>query len=201
MQLDLEKPGQTDLYQLATHLVTPRPIAWVVTQNTVGIVNLAPFSYFGVVSDDPILFVLSLSPRSHPEGPARKDTARNLVDNGQAVIHFVETDQFAAMLGSAASLPEDQSELQHLGLETVPSVKVAPPRLACSRLSVECVLENHWVIGNEPSDLFLLRAVQCNLEGSALTDGLPDPRKTTVLGKLGGFDYTVASVASSLKRT
>lgn len=200
MQLDLEKPGPIDLYQLATHLVTPRPIAWVTSKNAEGIVNLAPFSYFGIVADDPILFVLSLSPRSHPEGPARKDTARNLVDNGQAVIHIVESDQFTAMLGSSASLPEDQSELLHLGLETVPSVKVAPPRLACSRLSAECVLENHWVVGNEPSDLFLLRAIQCHLSDEVLTDGLPDPRKTSVIGKLGGFDYTVTKVADSLKR-
>ncbi|MGC4065649.1 MAG: hypothetical protein QM784_13580 [Polyangiaceae bacterium] len=43
MQLDLERTSDTDLYQLATHIVTPRPIAWVTTQNADGIVNLAPF--------------------------------------------------------------------------------------------------------------------------------------------------------------
>jgi flavin reductase (DIM6/NTAB) family NADH-FMN oxidoreductase RutF len=40
----------------------------------------------------------------------------------------------------AASLPADESEIDLAGLETLPSIEVAPPRLAASPGSFECRL-------------------------------------------------------------
>jgi len=201
MQLDLEQPGSVDLYQLATHLVTPRPIAWVITQNAAGVVNLAPFSYFGLVCDNPILLVLSLGRKSNEAGMVTlKDTSRNLLETGQAVVHLVEEANFESMVKSSTDLPAHQSEVSYLGLTTVPCTKVSPPRLSDAKLSLECVLYRHLEIGNEPGDMFLLRGVVAHLDDSALSNGLPDPVKLRILGKLGGSDYTVTTLAKSLKR-
>jgi flavin reductase (DIM6/NTAB) family NADH-FMN oxidoreductase RutF len=192
MQFDLEQSKSFDPYEFATHLIVPRPIAWVMTQSDRGINNLAPFSYFGLISDDPILFVLSIGKRTLDDQRIdHKDTTRNLLENGQAVIHLVEKDYFSAMVRSSADLPAAVSEVEHLGLETIPSLKVTPPRLKIASFAVECVLERHFEVGNEPNTLFILRGVSATVKDSAITQGLPDAEKASVLGKLGAKDYTL----------
>ena len=37
-------------YKLLVSTVTPRPIAWVVSQDSSGLVNAAPFSFFNAMS-------------------------------------------------------------------------------------------------------------------------------------------------------
>jgi flavin reductase (DIM6/NTAB) family NADH-FMN oxidoreductase RutF len=201
MLLDLERTSDIDLYQLATHIVTPRPIAWVTTQNADGIVNLAPFSYFGLVCDEPILLVLSIGRRTDIDGvSSQKDTARNLLEDGQAVVHVVEEDLFEPMVQSSASHPANVSEVDALGLATEPSMKVRPPRLARASVSLECVLDRHLEIGNEPNDFFILRAVAAHVADSVTSGGLPDPTKLRTLGKLGGPHYAVTTLTKAMKR-
>jgi flavin reductase (DIM6/NTAB) family NADH-FMN oxidoreductase RutF len=201
MQLDLEGPLDFDLYQLATHIVTPRPIAWVTTQNADGIVNLAPFSYFGLVSDAPILLVLSIGRRTDIDGvSSQKDTARNLISNGHAVVHMVEEALFEPMVKSSAAHPADISEVDALGLATVSSMKVRPPRLAAAAVSLECILDRHLEIGTEPNDLFILRAVAAHVADAVMSDGLPDATKIRTLGKLGGPHYAVTAMSKAMKR-
>src|SRR5512147_2642154 len=107
MQIDLESPGDSDLYNLATHIVLPRPIAWVMTTSRAGLLNLAPFSYFGLVSDDPIIMVLSVGKRNG----LPKDTARNLFEQGEAVIHMVEEALLEPMALSSKEFGAHQSEV------------------------------------------------------------------------------------------
>ena len=53
MQIDPSRHATADNYKLLTNLVVPRPIAWVSSQNSAGIINLAPFSFFNAVGADP----------------------------------------------------------------------------------------------------------------------------------------------------
>jgi flavin reductase (DIM6/NTAB) family NADH-FMN oxidoreductase RutF len=48
-----------DLYGLLLNAVAPRPIAWVSTVSASGQLNLAPFSFFNVVSVNPPLLGFS----------------------------------------------------------------------------------------------------------------------------------------------
>lgn len=196
MQIDLEQPGDFDAYAFATHVVTPRPIAWVTTIDDNAVINLAPFSYFGLVSDDPITVVLSVGRRDG----ARKDTARNLLANGEAVIHIVEEAHLESMLQSSKELPAGRSEVELTGLTTTPSVKILPPRLELASLALECRVERHLEVGRDVNDLFLLRAVHAHVKDSALRDGLPDPQRLRVVGKLGASDYAITDVVRTVKR-
>lgn len=45
------------LYKLLTGLIIPRPIGWISTIDENGINNLAPFSYFNMVSSDAMCYV------------------------------------------------------------------------------------------------------------------------------------------------
>ncbi len=45
--------GPRERYKLLASTVTPRPIAWIVSQDSGGRVNAAPFSFFNAFASDP----------------------------------------------------------------------------------------------------------------------------------------------------
>jgi len=56
--------------------VVPRPIAFVSSQDSSGIRNLAPYSYFTVVSHNPPVIMFS----SNAKGDGLKDSTSNILD-------------------------------------------------------------------------------------------------------------------------
>ena len=73
-------------YKFLTGSIIPRPIAWITTINQeTNIVNAAPFSYFNVVAKDLPLVSLSINRNNQKI----KDTARNLLQQKEGVIHLV----------------------------------------------------------------------------------------------------------------
>ena len=53
MIFDMDRPESFDPYEVLTSLVVPRPIAWVSTMSAEGLLNLAPFSFYNAVCDEP----------------------------------------------------------------------------------------------------------------------------------------------------
>ncbi|MCE2142441.1 flavin reductase family protein, partial [Streptococcus thermophilus] len=49
------------VYKLLSGSIVPRPIAWVTSQNSDGLVNVAPFSFFNVASANPPLLSISFT--------------------------------------------------------------------------------------------------------------------------------------------
>jgi flavin reductase (DIM6/NTAB) family NADH-FMN oxidoreductase RutF len=137
MQIDPAAHSKPDNYKLLTNLVVPRPIAWVTTISPVGIVNLAPFSFFNAVGSDPLYVVIGIGRRDTGEP---KDTAANIITTGEFVVNMVTEELLNAMNISAAEFPADQSEIAPAGLQTAPSLRVKPPRLASAQASLECKL-------------------------------------------------------------
>ena len=125
-------------YRTFISAIVPRPIALVSTVDAEsGVVNVAPFSFFNMVSFDPP--ILMIAPVRAGDG-GKKDTLRNIEQSGEFVVnvmseHFVE----AANHCSGNFLPEE-SELEAAGLTPQPSVTVKPPRIADAYVSIECRL-------------------------------------------------------------
>jgi flavin reductase (DIM6/NTAB) family NADH-FMN oxidoreductase RutF len=124
-----------DRYKLLCGVVVPRPIALVTTLDENGAVNAAPFSFFNVFSEDPPLVVLGFQ---HRADLSPKDTTRNIQRNGQFVVHMVDEALAAAMNDCAIDFPSGNSEVEAMGLATLPSVDVAVPRLAAAPFALEC---------------------------------------------------------------
>jgi len=61
MEYDVRELDPDDLYFLLIDWVAPRPIAWVSTLSREGVINLAPFSFFNLVCDQPPVLMLSIS--------------------------------------------------------------------------------------------------------------------------------------------
>ena len=76
--------------KLLTGLVVPRPIAVVSTISSEGYLNVAPFSYFNVVSDSPMALGFSMTGPKPDE--TDKDTLRNVRRRSQGGVgEFVVT--------------------------------------------------------------------------------------------------------------
>ena len=110
--------------------VAPRPIGWVSTVGPGGEVNLAPYSYFNAVSDNPPTVMFS------SDGP--KDSSTFAEATEEFVWNLVTYDLREAMNQTSAALPRGQNEFEFAGLEMAPSRLVAPPRVAASPVAFEC---------------------------------------------------------------
>ena len=167
MQIDPSTSSNADNYKLLTNLVVPRPIAWITTQNENEVVNLAPFSFFNVVSSAPPCVVFSVGLNQAGES---KDTARNVRSNGEFVVNLVTEDLFDAMNLSAADFPPEQSELTAAHLRSAPSVRIKVPRVEDAQVSLECKLHSELALGG--STLFIGEVVMFhvadNLVGSRM---------------------------------
>jgi flavin reductase (DIM6/NTAB) family NADH-FMN oxidoreductase RutF len=172
--------------RLINSLVIPRPIAWVTTVDAADCRNLAPFSYFNVVSGGvPPVVMVSFSPKGE------KHTLDNLIATGEFVVNVVSAGLRDAMVKSSAPHPADVDETEFLGLETVPSVAVRPPRLALAPAALECRL-----LETKPVDAFVAafgRVVHIHVADEVITAGRPDPTLIGAVGRLGGSHYTTVS--------
>lgn len=190
MQLDFTQLSKAEAYRWLASTVTPRPIAWVSTLSADGQSNLAPFSFFQVISDSPPTLLVNTSVR---EDGSVKDTLRNVRETGELVIHLVSAAQAEAMNATAAWLPHGVSEIDHAGIATVPSERVAPPRVAGAPVAFECRLADimPYPAENPSSLLIFARVLLAHVDDSVMQDERHvDPAKLDLVGRLGGTQYS-----------
>lgn len=135
MEFDLTGDHAKYAYKLLAGLVTPRPIAWVTTQDEDGRVNAAPFSFFNVFGTRPP--ILGFAPGDKEPG-IPKDTARNIRRTGEFVVNLVDESCAEAMNTTSAEIPFGESEIELAKLNTTASSVVAPPRIIEAPVSLEC---------------------------------------------------------------
>jgi len=153
-----EQLNKKQQYKFVSGSVIPRPIAWVTSLSKDGsVVNAAPFSFFSAASNElPLLTVAIL----RKDGMI-KDTARNILDQKEAVIHIVDQAVVEEMNQTSAPLPPDQSELDQTQLTLVDSLSVAVPSIAEAKIRFEGVLHQYVPIKDEHdkivTDFFFIR--------------------------------------------
>jgi flavin reductase (DIM6/NTAB) family NADH-FMN oxidoreductase RutF len=197
MEIDPNALATRDVYGLLTSMIVPRPIAWVSTKAKDGSTNLAPFSYFNGVGSDPMMVSIAIGQKRGPEGFVAKDTLRNLKATGVCCIHLVEEAMAAAMDNSAADYPADVSEIEALGLATVPTVAIDGVRLVDARMALECRLLDVHVYGRKGTfNLVVAEVVRVHVDDSLLEPEplaqnrpLVDPHLVAPVARLGGPHY------------
>ena len=145
LTFDFSTLSALERYKLVTGVVVPRPIAWVSSLGAGGSVNLAPYSFFGLMGSDPA--IVAFAPGNRPEG-GPKDTAANIGSGGEFVVNLVSLALAEAMNLSATDFPVSQSEPGQLGIELLPSGRVKVPRVALSPAALECREVQTVTIGN-----------------------------------------------------
>lgn len=118
MLIDFAHQGALTKYRILSNTITPRPIAWISTISQSGTLNLAPFSFFSVVSSNPVVFSLCIGTKSNGE---QKDTLRNLLETSKATINLVMVDLLPLLESSSQELPYERSEASvfDIGLQAV----------------------------------------------------------------------------------
>jgi len=136
MRFDMRELDLGARYKIVNSTITPRPIAWITTVSTEGVVNAAPYSFFNACGVEPPLVMIGLLKDMKTGG--YKDTATNVAATGEFVVNLVSEADAEAMNLSSVDAPRDVSEVDYAQIETVPSDVVAPPRIATSPVSFEC---------------------------------------------------------------
>jgi flavin reductase (DIM6/NTAB) family NADH-FMN oxidoreductase RutF len=140
MLFDFETLAKKDRYKLVVSTIVPRPIAWMVTQDAEGRTNAAPFSFFNVFSNDPVVVGIGVGARGMggEEREEFKDTLHNIEALGEFTVCMVSEETAEAMNVTGADFPPGVDEIERAGLTTAPSARIRVPRIAESPVALEC---------------------------------------------------------------
>jgi flavin reductase (DIM6/NTAB) family NADH-FMN oxidoreductase RutF len=148
-------------------IVAPRPIGWISTIDAEGRPNLAPYSYFNAVGENPAVVMFSSAGMKH--------SLANVLATGEFVCNLATWTLREEVNITSSPAAAGVNEFELAGLTMAPCVAVKPPRVAESPAALECVL---------------LKTVQ--LDERVIVDGRVDPAKLETITRLGGFNYSVA---------
>jgi len=182
-------------------LVAPRPIGWISTVDSAGRPNLAPFSYYNVVSADPPVVVFA--PNEAREG-SPKDTLRNVREVGEFVVNVAEARLREQINATSRAFPRGVDEFVQCGLTAVPSRAVRPPRVGECRVCLECTVHDIITLPHHPggrrSHLVIGTVVGIHLADELINRGRVDVIALDLLARLGYVDYTSVESTFELPR-
>ena len=124
MLIDYSDKELTQRYQLMAQTIIPRPIAWIVTENEDGILNIAPFSYFMGLSSEPPTMIVSIG---HKSDASEKDTLRNLRRYKRCTICMIDESFLQQMHFSSKELEHTVSESELFDIKTEKVLDNFPP--------------------------------------------------------------------------
>jgi flavin reductase (DIM6/NTAB) family NADH-FMN oxidoreductase RutF len=196
MIIDFEKLTSSEIYKTMIQMVIPRPIAWVISPNESGSLNLAPFSYFNVISSNPPLVSLSIGCKKSGE---LKDTRKNISERDFFTINIPNVKQAQLVTDSAKPFAAEESEINALNLDVVEQENFTVPRLKGCKAAFFCVKEQIIDVGNVPQGLVIGKVLSAFIDDSCASydnDQLKiDPLLLNPLARLGGNDYCTISTA------
>lgn len=183
-----EDPG--NVYKLMVGVIVPRPIAFVSSISSAGVLNLAPFSFFTGISANPP--VICFSPMIRGSDGMKKDTLRNIEETKEFVVNVVSEDFAGKMNICSAEFPPEVDEFQVSGLTPVASDLVKPPRVAESHVNMECRLLEIVHVSAKPlgGSIVLGAVLRFHVDNALFDDFKIDPDKLRPIGRMGGPSYT-----------
>ncbi len=177
----MEALDPANTYKLLVSTVVPRPIAWVTTMDAAGALNAAPYSFFNAMSGHPPVVCFGIGGRRPGDA---KDTGNNIRSTGQFVVNLVSEDVAAQMNICAIDFDHSVNEVAEAGLTAIPSVKVRPPRIAESPVSMECERLVLVDVGNDRT-VVLGKVLAIHIRDEAVIDPVKCYIDTPKLGLIG----------------
>jgi flavin reductase (DIM6/NTAB) family NADH-FMN oxidoreductase RutF len=193
---DLTVPDARDSYKLLSGLVVPRPIGWIGTVRSNGTYNLAPFSFFNVVSTDPPVVMFAAG--HHSDRP--KDSSTLAEESGEFTVNIVSFELAPVMNLTSASLGAADDEFAVAGLTPVfgkvkaPMVEEAPANLECR------VIEGISFGSNGQTRMVVGEVVAIHVREDALDGTRVDPGVIDAVGRLSGSSYVTTRDRFDLPR-
>jgi flavin reductase (DIM6/NTAB) family NADH-FMN oxidoreductase RutF len=174
-------------------IVGPRPIGWISSRSTAGLLNLAPYSFFNAFNyTPPIIGFASIG---------YKDTLRNIEQTGEFTWNLVTRSLAQAMNQTCAPVPPEVSEFELAGLTARDSRVISVPSVAESPVSFECrSTQIVQLQGNDgekiPTWLILGEVVGVHIAEAMIKEGVYDAASAGHILRGGGpGDYFVVEPA------
>ena len=180
-------------------IVSPRPIGWISTVDANGVANLAPYSFFNGVTDNPPM-VMFASTGTKSDQPYAKDTVANVRATGEFVVNVVSHALIDDMNASSGSHGSDTDEFEAEGITKGTCNIVKAPRVAASPASFECKLFKIIDLPGENNVMVLGEVVGIHLDDTVIVDGIFDVTRYNPLARLGYKDYTSVQEIFALER-
>ncbi|WP_395054404.1 flavin reductase family protein [Flavobacterium sp.] len=200
MQFNPDDLEYSVIYKLLTGSVIPRPIGWISTIDENGINNLAPFSYFNIVGEDPPHVMFSTVRGNN----TNKDTLNNVLANKQFVVNMVTEDLVEQMNSTSQAVSPDVDEFQLAHLTPIASVKIKPMRVAESKITFECEMVHHYFLENHKNGaacIIIGRIVMMHFDDSVLLDNFKiNMENYKPVSRLAGSNYSKIGEVFSIKR-
>ncbi len=200
MQFDIQNTESSALYKLLTGTVIPRPIAWVATIDENGIDNLAPFSFFNVVSEDPPHIMFS----TVRTGNKNKDTLNNILANQQFVVNLVTEDVVEQMNTTSQPVAADVNEFELANVTPIESIYIKPKRVKECLVQFECEMVHHYFIEkhqNGGACIIIGKIITMHIDDSILMENHKiNLEKYKPVARLAGSNYSKLGEIFSIKR-
>ena len=195
LSFDPKENTERENYKLLIGSIIPRPIAFVTSVAEDGTVNGAPFSYFNIVSSNPPMISISVQRKNG----IRKDTARNIFEKKEFVVHIVDKENVDKINSTAASMAPDESEVEKVGFTLVPSKCISVPGIKESKVRFECTLEKLIELG-EGTDLIIGKIERFHVDESIYENGRINHEILGAVSRLAGTNYAEIGEVFSLER-
>ncbi|MFZ0015671.1 MAG: flavin reductase family protein [Acidimicrobiia bacterium] len=181
---DLGRAESRDRYKLLTGLVVPRPIGWIGTRRSDGTNNLAPFSFFNLVSSDPPVVLFSAG--AHSDRP--KDSSTLAEESGEFTVNIVSEDVVEAMSVTSGSFTAEDDEFAIAGLTPRDGVVVDAPLVDESPANLECEVREVIALSDR-TQLVLGDVVVIHVSPEVLDGTRIDSDALRAVGRMAGASY------------
>lgn len=200
MQISVKDTDSGVLYKLLTGLVIPRPIGWISTVDENGINNLAPFSFFNVVGEDPPHVMFS----TVRTGDKNKDTLNNVLANKQFVVNLVTEDVVEQMNTTSNAVENTVDEFQLANLTPISCELIKPKRVAEAKAHFECEMVHHYFLEDHKNGgacIVIGKVLMMHIADEILLENYRiNLDKYQPVARLAGSNYSKLGETFSIKR-
>ncbi len=182
-------------------LIFPRPIGWISSINKKGIANLAPYSYFNAVTDEPpqIMFCAN-GGSSHYK---YKDSLSNILSTKEFVVNFATSSTRIQMNNSSKEFKPDEDEFILSKLKKKKSKLVRAPSVKDSPVNLECTLVKTIKLKSnlkKISTMIIGEVIGIYINNKFVKNGRIDSVSMRYIARMGYSEYTTVSSKFNLKR-
>ena len=182
-------------------LVFPRPIGWISSISKKGVPNLAPYSYFNAVADEPPQVMFCANGNS--AYGKHKDSLSNILSTKEFVVNFVTSKTKDAMNISSSNYQPSEDEFIAAKLKKRTSKLVKVPSVNDSPVNLECKLVKTLKLktnSKKLSTMVIGEVIGIYINSKYIKNSKVDSLSMRYIARMGYSDYSTVASKFILKR-
>ncbi|MDC3083016.1 flavin reductase family protein [Pelagibacteraceae bacterium] len=182
-------------------LIFPRPIGWISSVDKNEVANLAPYSYFNAVADEPpqIMFCSNGSSLHYKY----KDSLSNILTTREFVVNFATSSTRLQMNDSSKDFKPGEDEFILTKLKKKKSKLVKAPSVQDSPVNLECKLVKTIKLKSKSkkiSTMIIGEVIGIFINDKFIKNNRVDSVSMQYIARMGYSEYTTVSSKFNLKR-